>query len=252
MKILIHEWRRWALLGWFDILSRYRRTVFGPLWIVLMTFISVSAIGFVYSSIFNLSVRNFLPFVALGITIWTWVSTALIESCTAFSAYKFILLNHRVYPSSVLVRIVSRNLYIFLHNCLVVAIFFIFLKSSVTWNCLLVIPGILVLAAVIFSLSIFLAFACARFHDLSQLVISLMGLLFMVTPVIWKPEILGQREYIAQLNPLTHLIALVRQPILGISPELLDWAVAGGVFFIFSFLAWLITRTFNSQVLLWV
>ena len=252
MKNLIHEWKRWALLGWFDILSRYRRTFFGPLWIVLMTFISVSSIGFVYSNIFNFPVSGFINFVALGIIIWTLMSTALIESCTAFSTYKFILFNHRIYPSSLIVRIVSRNLYIFFHNCLVVAFFIIFFKSPISWNCLLTIPGILIVAAVIFSLSIFLAFACARFHDLSQLVSSLMGLFFLVTPVIWKPETLGHRDYIAQLNPLTHLIALIRQPILGVRPELLDWTVSVGLFIMFSFFAWIITRTFSSKVLLWI
>lgn len=227
-RMLSSEWYRWARLGWGDIQSRYRRTTFGPMWIVLLTAMTVGAIGFVYGTLFKTPIRDFLPFVAIGFVTWGWISACLIEAGSSFNAYKFMMLNHVLHPSSVVVRVVFRNWFILLHNALVIGALLVILERPLVPAMLLVVPGMLMLGAVLFSASIIVAFACARFRDLQQVLVSALNLGFLVTPVIWSPEILSDRIYVATLNPFSHLLDLVRLPLLGSAPGATTWEVALG------------------------
>lgn len=249
---IFNEWVRWGRLGWFDILSRYRRTIFGPFWIVLMTLITIGSIGFVYGAIFKVSIRDFIPHVAIGIITWTWMSTSLIESCTSFTTYKFIMVNQVVQPTSIIIRVMYRNLIILLHNLSIVVMLFFFFKIPISWSALLILFSLPLVGLVIFSLGIILAYFCSRFHDFIQLTTSLMSLMFIVTPIIWSPKILEERTYIAYLNPFSYLIDIVRLPLLGEIPERGSWLVVTTIFLIVGVGAWATNHNFQRRVLFWL
>ena len=59
----------------------------------------------------------------------------------------------------------------------------------------------------------------ARFRDVPQLINSVVQIVFFVTPIMWKPELLRNATYIAELNPFYHLIEIVRAPLLGSLPS---------------------------------
>jgi len=46
------------------------------------------------------------------------------------------------------------------------------------------------------------------------------------TPIMYLRESLGESAWIADINPLYHLIELVRAPLLGQAPAILSWEVA--------------------------
>jgi lipopolysaccharide transport system permease protein len=248
----VGEWLCWARLGWFDILSRYRRTVLGPLWIVLMTAMTVIAIGLVYSAIFRMPHAELLPFVAIGIVVWSWISTSLIEACTAFPAYKFIMTNHIVNPSSVIVRVVTRNLIILGHNFLVIAALLLYFEISPSSITLWLIPALMLLVLFVYSASILLAYACSRFRDMTQMVVSLFGLLFLITPIIWSPALLLDRAYIAAFNPFAHLLDLIRQPLLGHAPSVENWQVSAIMLTVCVICASYANLRWRRKVLFWL
>jgi lipopolysaccharide transport system permease protein len=61
--------------------------------------------------------------------------------------------------------------------------------------------------------------ASARFRDIPRIISSLTQIVFLITPVIWTPEALGPRSYLAYANPVFHLIEIVRAPLLGHLPS---------------------------------
>ena len=70
---LVSGWRQnelWLQLGWQDIKQRYRRSTLGPLWITIATGVMALALGLLYSMLFQISVREFLPHVTVGFIIW--------------------------------------------------------------------------------------------------------------------------------------------------------------------------------------
>ena len=72
-------------LGWLDIRLRYRGSMLGPLWLTLSTGIMVGALGYLYAGIFHTDVHDYLPFLALSIVLWDFLSTMVAESCGAFT-----------------------------------------------------------------------------------------------------------------------------------------------------------------------
>ncbi len=246
------EWGCWARLGWFDIVSRYRRTTFGPLWISVMTALTVLTLGFVYGTLFRIRDREFIPYLAIGFVTWSWISASLTEASSAFAAYKPVMLNQSVHPSSIVVRVVVRNLIVLAHNFVVVAIVLPAYGYSLSLVNLLLIPGVLLVGLLILAAAIILAIGGTRYRDLQQLLVVFLGMGFLVTPVIWSPEILVERRYIATLNPFTHLLDVVRMPLLGRVPEVGSWFAVASMAVIVSFIAASLMRRCRFRIPFWL
>jgi ABC-2 type transport system permease protein len=64
-------------------------------------------------------------------------------------------------------------------------------------------------------MGVVLGIVCTRFRDIPPIVTNLIQVAFFFTPVMWSPEIIGDRSWIAEYNPLYHIIEIVRAPLLG-------------------------------------
>src|SRR6516165_2302443 len=78
-------WRLWGRLGWNDILQRYRRSLLGPLWLTASMGIMVLALGEVYARILKMALDDFMPFLCVGLLIWSIISSVLTEAGTLFT-----------------------------------------------------------------------------------------------------------------------------------------------------------------------
>jgi len=216
----------WMRLGWYDILSRYRSTVLGVLWIVLVNGLTIFAIGLVYGSLFKVDLREYFPYLTVGYIVWLWVSASLMEIAGAFTAYRFILLSHAVDPIAIVARVFARNFIVFMHNLPIVAVVLL-VYTNIDWaTCLLFPVGLLIASLLLLGLGGGVAFLCARFHDVQMIVSALVGVLFLVTPIIWSPDILTERAYIATFNPLRHVLDILRKPLLGEIPSTSNYAIS--------------------------
>ena len=117
---------------------------------------------------------------------------------------------------------------------------------------LLVLPGLVLIALNAIWVGLLFGMVGARFRDVPQIVTSLMRVAFFLTPVIWKPEMLGARVGLVDLNPFYHFIELLRAPLQGQVPAALTWAVVVGV----TIAGWLVTylffRRFRHRIPYWV
>src|SRR5277367_4257931 len=80
----ICDFRIWGTLAWHDIRQRYRRSVLGPFWFTLSTVIMVTVLGTLYSTLFKQDIRTYLPYLASGLVIWQYLSSCILEGCSAF------------------------------------------------------------------------------------------------------------------------------------------------------------------------
>ncbi|MGH7155400.1 MAG: hypothetical protein ACREF3_15850, partial [Acetobacteraceae bacterium] len=74
-KCAFGDWRMWLLLGTNDIKQRYNRSRVGQFWITLSMVVMTGALGFVYSYLFKTPITTYLPFLAMGIIVWTLISS---------------------------------------------------------------------------------------------------------------------------------------------------------------------------------
>src|SRR6187401_2557632 len=72
------------LLAWQDIRQRYRRSILGPFWITIGNAVMIGTIGIVFGRLFGANIAEFLPPVAVGLTLWTFISSSILEGCTSF------------------------------------------------------------------------------------------------------------------------------------------------------------------------
>ena len=75
----------WLSLGWQDIKQRYRRSTLGPLWITIATGVMATALGLLYSILFQIPLAEFLPHVTVGLILWGFISGCIKEGSRSSS-----------------------------------------------------------------------------------------------------------------------------------------------------------------------
>ncbi len=248
----LEHWRLWGLLGWQDIRQRYRRSVLGPFWLTLSMGVLVGTLGFLYGALFKIEVADYLPFLALGFLAWGLISGIITDGCSAFIGCEHFIKQIKLPFSTFVYRVLWRNLIILAHNFAVYVVVAITFGIWAGWAGLLLIPGLALIVATAVWVGLLFGMVCARFRDVPQIVTSLLRVAFFLTPIIWKPEMLGRRTGFVDANPFYHFIELVRAPLLGQVPGALTWAVALGV----TVGGWLVTflffRRFRNRIPYWV
>jgi ABC-type polysaccharide/polyol phosphate export permease len=92
----------------------------------------------------------------------------------------------------------------------------------------------------------------ARFRDVSQLVETALQITVFATPIMWPISAIGDRRYIADVNPMYHLIELARAPLLGAAPSALSWGVALAAAVAGLLLAVLLLRRVERRIVYWL
>ena len=223
----IAAFRLWQALAKQDIRLKYRRSTLGPFWITLSMAVTVSAMGPLYGTLFAIDLSNFVPHLALGLIFWAFIAGSLTEYAETFTANEHILKQSYLPLSALVLRVFYRQLLILLHNLLIYPLVMLFLGIPVNGNVFWLLPAFLLVAINILWLGLIIAIFCTRFRDMLPVIQSVVTLLFFVTPIIWQLQQLPPtRLHIAQINPFTSLITLLRDPVLGHRPDTLYWQVA--------------------------
>jgi lipopolysaccharide transport system permease protein len=218
-------WRLWVQLGWNDILQRYRRSLLGPFWLTASTAIMVGALGFVYSKLFNIAIDEFIPFLCAGLLIWGLISSIITEAGSLFTGSESYIKQIRLPYSVYVYRFIWSKIIIFAHNVVIYFAVLLYFQISPGWVAFLAIPGFALLILNGALTTLYIGMISARFRDIPQIIASFIQIVFFVTPIMWKPEVLHGHVYIAEINPFHHLIEIVRAPMLGAAPSDLNYAV---------------------------
>jgi len=223
----LNLWPVWGALAWHDTRIRYVRTLLGPLWITVSMAVSVFALGFVFSKIFNTDLTTYLPFLTAGLLIWGFISGVLLEAAATFPSAQLIILSVSAPYSMHAYRGVLRQIIIFGHNVLVYLGVVLFVGVSVTPATLLFFPALILVCIVMAWVTLMVALIGTRFRDLQPIITTILQLFFFITPLIWDRDQLAGRAHPiwVDINPFYHLVEIMRAPMLGKVPSLLTVAV---------------------------
>lgn len=239
-------WRIWIHMAVSEIHRRYRRTLLGPFWVTLSVGIFIGTMGVIFPRLWHVDTKAFLPFFASGFIIWTFVSTSIIEACGTFLDMSVLIkqlpLPYSVYANTV----VARNVIILLHHLIVYLAIILIFRVPLNLNTLLFFPAMLILCLTISWVSVLFGLFSARYRDIKQVISSFLQIALFVTPVLWMPSQLGsswQAKLFIMLNPLSHLVAIARAPLLGQQPTLSNWGASIGICIV----GWLFTMKILSK-----
>lgn len=222
-------WRVWWRLGMQDLRLRFRRSVLGIGWILVQLVVTILAVGMVYGTLLGQDLRTFLPFLTVGLVVWSFLTAAIVEGGQALVAsegyIKQIGLPIHVYVLRFFVSIsISGGI-----NLVAYGIVATVYRVPVGWGILWVIPGLVLVGLVGLFLVIIFAHVNARFRDTTHLAGVGLQVLFYVTPVLWPAEMLRARPlaWIVDANPFYHLLEVIRQPLLWSRPATLENYIVG-------------------------
>ena len=240
----------WLLMAKYDIVARYRRTAFGPWWITLGTGFSLLCMGFVWSFLFKMEVKELLPYLSIGFVFWVFISSVIMESPLLLVSSSAILKTIKISPIVFVFTSILRNFIILLHNLVIIVIVLLVFRLKISFVVFLLVPGILLVFVAAFFCSLILSFLGARLRDLSHIVSSLMTFIFLLTPIMWKIDMLPEKaKYIAYLNPITHFITILREPLLNRVPNLVYYYGAFSIVGVLGILAVVCYKKLSKKII---
>ena len=246
-------WRLFMALGWLDIRLRYRGSLLGPFWLTLSTAVMVASLGVLYSALFKMDLREYIPFLALSMVLWGYVSTVVGEACFCFTQAEGAIRSIRMPYTLHAARTVVRNLLVLAHNVAVILVVYAAFDVWPGWAALWAVPGLALWVVDGLAACLLLGALCARFRDIPPIVGSVMQIAFFITPVIWKPELLqgGQADWLV-FNPFYTVLEVVRGPLLGAPASEGVWASALGYSVLLLLAAWTLFCRVRARLAFWV
>jgi ABC-2 type transport system permease protein/lipopolysaccharide transport system permease protein len=210
-------WHIWTRLGLQDVRLKFRRSTIGASWIFVNLAVMVLSIGFIYANLLGQNPREFIPYLTIGMILWGYLTNSIIDGGNAFihaeGYIKQISLPIYVY---IFRSFVSISVTTLITMCAFVIVAIVY-RIPVQPGTLLAIPGLLLVMTTSLLLITIFAHLNARFRDVAHMAAVGMQVLFYVTPVIFPAALLRHRRdlsMVIELNPLYHLLEVVRQPLL--------------------------------------
>jgi lipopolysaccharide transport system permease protein len=235
-----------------DLVSRYRNTLLGPLWNSAYLVGQALALAVVFGTIFQSPLTKTMPYILSGMTAWLLGPAAIIEMSGLLTASAGTIrsqnMPYLVYP----LRVGLRNILLFGHNLLAFLVI-VPLFGHMPWVNPIFLVGAVVLALISVPYGMLIGMICARFRDIGQMVQNFSPILFFMTPVFWMTDhISGPRAVIFKYNPFYYMVNLVRKPMLGNWPSMMDWTVCGLVLVAGWLLMLLALNHFKPKIPHWV
>lgn len=252
LKYGISRWRLASALARLDIRNRYRGSVLGPFWMTASTAIMVAGIGLLYATLFRMSIAEYLPWIGVSLVVWTIISQTVSDACNSFVAASGIIRQLPLPYTVHVLRFVIRNAITAVHSLPLIAVVLLASGAIPGPEALLAIPGLLLIAVNACVAGLFLGMICARFRDVPQIVTNMMQLFFFLSPVLWKPHLLGDAAVWLPLNPFYVLMETVRGPLVegGAAPVI--WLAAASYTVLMCMVALAFFVRFRSRIAFWV
>lgn len=230
LRRTLSNWRNLAADAYTDLLRRYRGSVLGPFWLIIGTI--AFALGFVVIGgiIFNVDRATYIVYLLAGVISWQFIMNCLAEGAGLYVSEQTALVSHNHPIAAYPTKLVLRQILVYAHSFPIMA-GAAAIWGTLSWNALWFIPGFALVIATIWPVVFLAAAIGTRFRDVQQLIMVSFQFLIFMTPVYWpkEPVIESDFSFILWLNPLFHVIELLREPFLGRVPALESWLALGGV-----------------------
>ena len=242
----------WWRLGLDQTASRFQRSILGPFWMACNLLVVAFALAILVSNLMHVDMSKTYPQVVAGLLAWSLAGTTIAEAQAIFLFNSGLMQSQRL----------PLTFYVFLHAQKAATNFLFQLIAF--WAVMLLIgkfamphwtliPALAVMLLIVCFQGFIIAIPSTRFRDVAYMMSYLVQLLFYVTPVFWTTEHLSAKaRRMVGLNPLTHQVELLRAPLTGHAPALIDWWWTLGTIGVLAIIALALLAMFRKRVVFWL
>jgi ABC-type polysaccharide/polyol phosphate export permease len=247
----LKAWRTWLAIAMDDVAGKYRRTVLGPLWLVMIQAGFIAGLWLLHRNIYGAGTDNFLAYLAVGLPLWSLLTMLVVDSCDSLLKARGLIDSYPLPMAVHLFRTVATSLLMFAHSFVVSIVVLLATREPLSLTTLLFLPGLAIIIVFGLGLALTLGPLAARFRDLLPAAQAGMNLLFVLTPVFWLPTPELRMSPLLQLNPFYHMMEVVRGPLLGeVAPQ--SWAIASAAALVTLVIGVVVFIRTRPQITFWI
>ncbi len=216
LKFLIQTRQLWWFTATSRTRARFARTSLGSFWLGFSNLLSIATLGVVYGTVFAVSdFSSYLIYLGIGLVIWNSISASIASSPMLFINNRLNIQNLKLRPIFYVLEEWSFQLQTFFQSFFLVFIVLLFFNKSLLYNLFLTswIPFIN-LFIFLFWFPLIIALVSLRFSDFAQLVPIVLQLIFLISPILYRKENLGDLNWITNINFIYILIDSLRSSLI--------------------------------------
>ena len=208
----------WAYSSWLDIVSKYRRSRLGIVWLLLPPALYVAGIGYFFARLQGADPMHFIPHLGLGYLIYRLSSNVITESCSVLPGHSSFILDGHLRLTDFVLRTMAKALF-YLAAALPIIVVVLCMTPDLQWvGVATALPALIWVLVNLIWISVSMALLGARFPDVIELTGSIFLFAFILTPILWYADRAPPGTVhgtFMRINPLFHMVEVVRAPMLG-------------------------------------
>lgn len=245
----------WAYSSWLGIVTKYRRSRLGLAWLLLPSVLYIGGVGFYFAKLQGLAVGTFIPHLGIGYALFRLLSMVINDSSSVLPSHQSFILDGHPRLTDFFLRVLANAIFYFCAT-LPMLVLALALATGFHWEALLLaIPAFALVLANAAWVCTIVGLLGARFPDIHELMGSVFIFGFILTPILWDASRAPPgtpHGILMRMNPLYHLIEIVRAPLLGGQVESLTYLYLA----VFTLGGWTLAayayRRFARYVPVWV
>jgi len=248
----IHLWRLSLAIAVSELDQRYRRTMIGKNWIALTFLVFVAVKVFIFGALNNQPLSFFAPYLAVGFLLFRFITLAVTGGANVFISSQNWIKTEPLPLTLYLLTLLWKS-FIMLAYMAIPTIAVCLWVGSYSWLVMASIPAVLLLYAINHLwISCLLGIIAARYRDVVYLLTTVMQVLYFATPILWVPTQEGVRAWVALYNPLTHYIAVMRDPIVYGTIPWNSWTIVALITLVGCVLAVWSFQSYKNKLVYWI
>ena len=222
------------MLAWRDVRVRYKQSVMGILWAILMPMLIVGAgalVRFAFAEFTNTKVTaEDMASVMVRAVIWAFFVSA-IRFGTNSLVTNSNLVSKIAFPKEVFpIAAVLSSLFDFAVAAVVTFLVLLAIGILPSAEALIAVPLLLLMVVQAMGLALLLSSLNLFFRDVKYLVEIFLTYAIFFTPVLFSADMLGRWEYLLMLNPISPLLEGMSDVLVNGSPPAPSWTLYSTVF----------------------
>jgi len=208
--------RAWWFTASARTKERFARTTLGSFWVGLSNLLSVAVLSVIYGAVFKVpDFNSYVVYLGTGLVVWNTIAGSLQSGPSLFKGNAGNIKNSNKHPVFYSLEEWSFQVQTFFQAFGLVILVLTYFQHNLILHLLTV--GLLPLLnflLFIFWLPLLVCLLGAKYEDFFQLIPIVIQLMFLVSPILYRKDALGEMAWTAEFNPLYRVLSSLRNAVI--------------------------------------